>query len=100
MTTGDSLLAFSQFNLFHFLFSKPDQMNGALIIGLESRVSQIEDKLEDLDARTSEEADNALNEREMDRFKMSGDILDLYLGLLNFVCYCQLNFILIVPLYS
>ena len=60
-------------------------MNGALIIGLESRVSQIEDKLEDLDARTSEEADNALNEREMDRFIMSGDILDLYLGLLNFV---------------
>ena len=60
-------------------------MNGALIIGLESRVSQIEDKLEDLDARTSEEADNALNEREMDRFIMSGDILDLSLGLLNFV---------------
>ena len=60
-------------------------MNGALIIGLESRVSQIEDKLEDLDARTSEEANNALNEREMDRFIMSGDILDLYLGLLNFV---------------
>ena len=67
-------------------------MNGALIIGLESRVSQIEDKLEDLDARTSEEADNALNEREMDRFIMSGDMSDLYLGLLNFV--------LIVLLYS
>ena len=29
--------------------------------------------MEDLDARTSEEADNALNEREMDRFIMSGN---------------------------
>ena len=47
-------------------------MNGALINGLEARVSKIEDKLEDIDARTSEEADNALNEREMDRFIMSG----------------------------
>ena len=49
-----------------------DQMNGALINGLEARVNMIEDKLEDIDARTSEEADNALNEREMDRFIMSG----------------------------
>ena len=47
-------------------------MNGALINGLEARVNMIEDKLEDIDARTSEEADNALNEREMDRFIMSG----------------------------
>ena len=47
-------------------------MNGALINGLEARVTMIEDKLEDIDARTSEEADNALNEREMDRFIMSG----------------------------
>ena len=49
-----------------------DQMNGALINGLEARVNMIEDKLEDIDARTSEEADNALNECEMDRFIMSG----------------------------
>ena len=49
-----------------------DQLNGALINGLEARVNMIEDKLEDIDARTSEEADNALNEREMDRFIMSG----------------------------
>ena len=49
-----------------------EHVNNALINGLEARVTQIEDKLEDLDARTSEEADNALNEREMDRFIMSG----------------------------
>ena len=54
-------------------------MNGALINGLEARVSDLEDKLEDIDARTSEEADNALNEREMDRFIMSGIVL-LVLG--------------------
>ena len=53
-------------------FRQTDQMNGALINGLEARVTMIEDKLEDIDARTSEEADNALNEREMDRFIMSG----------------------------
>ena len=50
-----------------------EQLQGALINGLEARVSVIEDKLEDLDARTSEEADNALNERELDRFIMSGE---------------------------
>ena len=58
-------------------------MNGALINGLEARVNMIEDKLEDIDARTSEEADNALNEREMDRFIMSGMILLLRLCLVN-----------------
>ena len=58
-------------------------MNGALINGLEARVNMIEDKLEDIDARTSEEADNALNEREMDRFIMSGMFLLLKLCLVN-----------------
>ena len=58
-------------------FRQVEQMNGALINGLEARVSKIEDKLEDLDARTSEEADNALNEREMDRFIMSGNLFCL-----------------------
>ena len=52
-------------------------MNGALIHGLEARVNVIEDKLSDLDARTSEEADNALNERELDRFIMSGIFLNI-----------------------
>ena len=46
-----------------------------MINGLEARVSLIEEKLDDLDARTSEEADNALNEREMDRFIMSGELI-------------------------
>ena len=58
-------------------------MNGALINGLEAPVNMIEDKLEDIDAQTSEEADNALNEREMDRFIMSGMILLLRLCLVN-----------------
>ena len=61
-----------------------EQLNGALINGLEARVSQIEDKLEDLDARTSEEADNALNEREMDHFIMSGNMILLNIGFLLF----------------
>ena len=47
-------------------------INGAMIHGLESRVNLIEEKLSNIDARTSEEADNALNERELDRFIMSG----------------------------
>ena len=48
-------------------------INGALINGLEARVNVIEEKMSDIDARTSEEADNALNERELDRFIMSGN---------------------------
>ena len=51
---------------------QPELINGAMIHGLESRVNLIEEKLSDIDARTSEEADNALNERELDRFIMSG----------------------------
>ena len=48
-------------------------INGALINGLEARVNVIEEKMSDIDARTIEEADNALNERELDRFIMSGN---------------------------
>ena len=55
-----------------------EQLNGALIKGLEARVTSIEDKFEDLDARTAEEADNALNERELDRFIMSGESSAIY----------------------
>ena len=50
-------------------------INGALINGLEARVNVIEEKMSDIDARTSEEADNALNERELDRFIMSGNYI-------------------------
>ena len=53
-------------------FRQPELVKGALIHGLESCVNVIEGKLSDIDARTSEEADNALNERELDRFIMSG----------------------------
>ena len=64
---------------YEFYFSRQtDQLNGALINGLEARVSQIEDRMEDIDARTSEEADNSLNEREMDRFIMSGMIIFIF----------------------
>lgn len=43
-----------------------------MINGLEARVNAIEDKLSDLDARGSEESDNLTNERNLDRFVMSG----------------------------
>ena len=71
-------------------------MNGALINGLEARVSKIEDKLEDLDARTSEEADNALNEREMDRFIMSGNHSDC---LFIYFYYCGELLLCLTPFY-
>ena len=57
----------------YVLYSRaPVQLHGALINGLESRVSQIEDKLSDLDARGSEEHDNLANERELHRFILTG----------------------------
>ena len=65
------LFVLSTTNLLYF--RQPELINGALIHGLEARVNVIEDKLSDIDARTSEEADNALNERELDRFIMSGN---------------------------
>ena len=33
-------------------------MHGSLIVGIEHRLNQIEDKLSDVDARASEEADS------------------------------------------
>ena len=53
-------------------------LQGSLINGLESRVSQIEDKLSDQDARGSEEFDNAANERDLHRFILSGNLLFSY----------------------
>ena len=47
-------------------------MHGSLIAGMESRINQIEEKLSDVDARASEEADCGANEHEMDRFIYSG----------------------------
>ena len=68
------IIMYSYFVLwvFNFVFRQPEVINGALINGLEARVSVIEEKMSDIDARTSEEADNSLNERELDRFIMSG----------------------------
>ena len=57
----------------NFVFRQPEVINRALINGLEARVSVIEEKMSDIDARTSEEADNSLNERELDCFIMSGN---------------------------
>ena len=57
----------------NFVFRQPEVINGALINRLEARVSVIEEKMSDIDAWTSEEADNSLNERELDRFIMSGN---------------------------
>ena len=47
-------------------------MHGSLIAGMESRINQIEEKLSDVDARASEEADCNANERDLDRFIFSG----------------------------
>ena len=47
-------------------------MHGLLIVGMELRISQIEDKLSDVDARASEEADCSANDRDLDRFIYSG----------------------------
>ena len=55
------------------IFSNPSCVQGALINGLEARVNLIEEKLSDLDARGSEESDNLANERNLDRFIMSGE---------------------------
>ena len=43
-------------------------MHGSLIVGIELRLSQLEDKLSDVNARASEDADSSANERDLDRF--------------------------------
>ena len=50
------------------------QLHGALINGLETRVSGIESQLSNLDARGSEEHDNLANERELHRFILTGEL--------------------------
>ena len=54
-------------------------MHGARISGLEARMTIVEDRLCDLDARGSEEADNLANERELDRFIITGNLFCLIL---------------------
>ena len=50
------------------------QLQGSLINGIESRLTQVEERLSDLDARGSEEHDNLSNERDLNRFILSGKI--------------------------
>ena len=50
-------------------------MHGSLIVGMELRLTQLEDKMSDVDARASEEADCGSNERELDRFIYSGKLI-------------------------
>lgn len=56
-----------------FIFSNSTSMHGSLIVGIEHRLSQLEDKLSDVDARASEEADCNANDRDLDRFIFSGN---------------------------
>ena len=55
--------------------SNPTVVNGARISGLEAWMTIVEDRICDLDARGSEEADNIANERELDRFIITGDLI-------------------------
>ena len=59
---------------FFIIFSNPSAVHGARISGLEARVTIVEDRICDLDARGSEESDNITNERDLDRFIMTGDV--------------------------
>ena len=54
-------------------------MHGSLIVGIELRLSQLEDKLSDVNARASEDADSSANERDLDRFIYSG-ISSIYIS--------------------
>ena len=59
--------------MYVFFFSAPTVVHGARISGLEMRMTQVEDRLCDLDARGSEEADNLANDRDLDRFILTGN---------------------------
>ena len=54
-------------------FSNPTAVHGARLSGLEARMNSVEDQLSDVDARGSEESDNLANERDLDRFILSGN---------------------------
>ena len=64
-----------------YYFSDPGSMHGSLIVGMELRISQIEDKLSDVDARASEEADCNANDRDLDRFIYSGWLFSIFFKL-------------------
>lgn len=75
-----------------FHFSNPSAVHGARISGLEARVTIVEDRLCDLDARGSEESDNIANERELDRFIITGEISRgaIVSWLSRMICVCSL----------
>ena len=75
MTDASGILC--AINYLMFYFSNPSAVHGARISGLEARVTIVEDRLCDLDARGSEESDNIANERELDRFIITGEILSM-----------------------
>ena len=56
----------------YYHFSAPTLIHGARISGLEARMDQVEDRICDLDDRGSEEADNLANDRDLDRFILTG----------------------------
>lgn len=58
--------------LFILYFSNPSGVHGARISGLEARMIIVEDQLSEVDARGSEESDNLANERDLDRFILTG----------------------------
>ena len=64
--------------MFHNFFRDTTSMHGSLLVGVELRLTQIESKLSDVDARASEDADCGANERDLDRFIYSGNCRIIY----------------------
>ena len=72
---GVGLISVVYCMFFNFNFSAPTLIHGARISGLEARMDQVEDRICDLDARGSEEADNLANDRDLDRFILTGNLV-------------------------
>ena len=64
-------------------------MHGSLIVGMEHRISLLEDKMSDVDARASEEANCNANDRDMDCFIYSGKFWYIY-AYLSSASVCRL----------
>ena len=72
---GFRLISVVYYMFFNFNFSAPTLIHGARISGLEARMDQVEDRICDLDARGSEEADNLANDCDLDRFILTGNLV-------------------------
>lgn len=55
-------------------------MTSALLNGVDQRVAVLESKVEFLDARLSEETDNGANERDLNRFIITGELMSLFIS--------------------